>query len=394
MPSALRANITFPTRYRFGWGRRSELVAEARAAGIHRALVVTDRGVAAQPWFPALAATLADELGAEVVDGVSTNPTEPEVLEGVAAYRAHGCDGVIAIGGGSPMDAAKVVALLAGHGAGAPGDAAAFALGGDRARGIRGDAIRPIVCVPTTSGTGSELSIGAVISDPAAKVKRTLLHAGLMPRAVVADPEVTLGLPAAVTAATGLDALTHAIEALCAPGYHPMCDAIALEAARLIVRHLPRAVATPRDGDARAQLMMAASMAAVAFQKGLGLVHAMAHPLGAATGVHHGLANAVLLPLVLDVNRDAIGDACGRLLAALDAPAGAGDPVDAVIATIRALEAEVGLPATLPAPAGDLDGACGELAALAMDERLYLATNPRKVAPVEIATIYRRAFGA
>ena len=381
MTSTLRANIAFPTRYRFGWGRRAELGAEAKAAGIGTALIVTDPGVAAQPWFGELAG-----LGT-VFAAVSTNPTEAEVLAGVAGYRDGGCDGVIAIGGGSPMDAAKVIALVAGHAdvPAEPGVAAAFALGGARARSIRAERIAPLVAMPTTSGTGSEVSTGAVVTDHAAKVKRTVLHPALMPRAVVADPEVTVAMPAPVTAATGLDALTHAIEAACAPGYHPMCDAIALEAIRMIVRELPRAVARPDDPEARSHLMMAASMAAVAFQKGLGLVHAMAHPLGAASDVHHGLANAVLLPHVLEANRPAIAAPCARIAAALERDPG-GDPVDAVIAAVRELEAVIGLPATLP----DLGADVAELTRLALAERLYLATNPREVGAAEVAGIYER----
>jgi alcohol dehydrogenase class IV len=373
----LKANIAFPTRYRFGWGRRAELGAEMKAAGIGAPLIVTDPGVAAQPWMTELAG-----LGA-VFSGVSTNPTDDEVLAGLAAYHAAGCDGVVAIGGGSPMDAAKVIALLAGH----EGTAAEYALGGTRAKSIRGERIAPLIAMPTTAGTGSELSTGAVVTDHAAKVKRTVLHAGLMPRAVVADPEVTVGMPAKVTAATGLDALTHAIEAACAPGYHPMCDAIAVETVAMIVRELPRAVASPGDADARSHMMMAASMAAVAFQKGLGLVHAMAHPLGASSNVHHGLANAVLLPHVLDANRAAIAEPCRRILRGLDR-GGAGDPVDAVIEIVRGLEAEVGLPATLPGLAPDI----AELTRLALEERLYLATNPRKVSAEEVAAIYGKIF--
>jgi alcohol dehydrogenase class IV len=372
-----KANIAFPTRYRFGWGRRTELAAEIAAAGITRPLVVTDPGVAALAPIASLTA------GWPVFAGVSSNPTEDDVLAGVAAYRAGGCDGVIAIGGGSPMDAAKVIALVAGEGDAGPGITAAFALGGARARQIRADRIAPLVAVPTTSGTGSELSTAAVITDHAATVKRNLLHAGLMPRAVIADPELSVGLPPAITAATGLDALTHAIEALCAPGYHPMCDAIAIEAIALIFAHLPRAVAAGDDAEARGHLLMASGMAAVAFQKGLGLVHAMAHPLGAWADVHHGLANAVLLPHVLDVNRPAIGAACARL------GAGTGDPVDRLIGRVRDLERAIGLPAALPHPGDD---AIAALTRLALAERLFLATNPRPVGADEVAAIYARAF--
>jgi alcohol dehydrogenase class IV len=379
MPSAseLRANIAFPTRYRFGWGRRAEVGAEAKVAGIARALVVSDPGVAALPWFAAVVATIEAPV---VFAALSSNPTEAEIVAGVAAYRAHGASGVIAIGGGSAMDAGKAIALCAGHD-GAPAE---FALGGARARQIRADQVAPIVCVPTTAGTGSELSTGAVVTDPVAGIKRTMLHAALLPRAVVADPETTVGLPAKLTAATGMDALTHALEALCAPGYHPMCDAIALEALRMIATHLPRAVAHPDDAEARSHLLMASSMAAVAFQKGLGLTHAMAHPLGAVTGLHHGLANALLLPHVLTMNAPAIFEPCARLCHVLhlrDA-----DPVATIHQWVVELVDQLGLPTRAPVP-GD-EALIARLVPLAQAEKLYLATNPRPTSADEIAAIY------
>ncbi len=346
----MRVNYTFPTRYRFGWGRRVELDDEVARAGITRALVVTDRGVAAQPWFGELAR-------GEVFAFASSNPTEDDVRAGVAAYA--GCDGIVAIGGGAPMDVAKIVGLAVTH----EGALADFAVGGARVKSI--GKLPPIVCVPTTSGTGSELSTGAVIVDPAAKVKRTFLHPALMPRAVVADPELTVGLPPAITAATGMDALTHAIEALCVPSYQPMCDALAAEAIRLIDAHLVTATREPANVEARSQMMMASSLAAMAFHKGLGLCHAMAHPLGAVTGVHHGLANAVLLPHVL----------------ALNEVRGMPD----VAAIVRAC----GLPATLP-KGPDVDA----LTRLALAETFYLATNPRAVTADEIAAIYARVLSA
>jgi len=388
----LRANISFPTRYRFGWGRRAEVGAEARGAGLTRALVVTDPGVAALPWFADTVATLdAAGVASHVVSALSSNPTEVEVSAGVAAYAQHRADGVVAIGGGSAMDAGKAIALLAGHGAGTPGDVAAFALGGARARQIDGARVPPIVAVPTTAGTGSELSTGAVVTDPEAGVKRTMLHASLMPRAVVADAETTVGLPAALTAATGLDALTHALEALCAPSYHPMCDAIALETLRLIAHHLPRATAAPDDAVARGQMLMAAGMAAVAFQKGLGLCHAMAHPLGAVTGLHHGLANAVLLPHVLDVNAEAIAEPCGRLCRALGLREAT--PVASVRSWVVGLGDLVGLPAVAPLRQTPTETLIARLVPLAQAERLYLATNPTKPTADAIARAYRRALG-
>src|SRR5687767_688204 len=229
-----RANISFPTRYRFGWGRRSELAAELAAAGITKALVVSDAVVAAQPWFAPMIEAAGGAI-AGVFTAISTNPTEAEALAGLARYRELGANGVCAVGGGAAMDAGKTIALLAAVATGAfvgadaaagdsaaglePGTIATLAFGGARARSL--PAAAPIVAVPTTSGTGSELSTGAVVTDEAAGIKRTLLHASLLPRGVIADPETTVGLPPGATAATGMDALTHAIEALCAPGYHP-----------------------------------------------------------------------------------------------------------------------------------------------------------------------------
>lgn len=393
---APRANISFPTRYRLGWGRRAELAGELKIAGLAHALVVTDAGVEATPWFAPTRAAAGPAI-AGVFSAISTNPTEDEVLAGLARYRELGCDGVVAIGGGAAMDAAKAIALYAHVGAGAPGDLVTLSFGGSRARSVTGAA--PIIAIPTTAGTGSEVSPGAVIKELATGSKRTLLHPALMPQAVIADAETTVGLPAHVTAATGLDALTHAIEALCAPGYHPMCDAIALEACAMIMGRLLQAVRNPDDEAARTDLLHASSMAGVAMQKGLGLTHAMAHPLGAELGVHHGLANAVLLPIALEVNGDAAGPACARL--AHRVGLGGNDPVLAVADGVRALCREVGLPVTIPvaevvddadAP-GTLDALADRLAALALAETLFLATNPRKVAGDEIAAAYRRALG-
>lgn len=392
---APRANIGFPTRYRLGWGRRGELAGELRVAGLARALVVTDPGVEATAWFgPTVAAAGAAVIG--TFAALSTNPTEDELLAGLACYRALGADGVVAIGGGAAIDTAKAIALFAHVGAGAAGDLASLAYGGTRARAVTGAA--PIIALPTTAGTGAELSTGAVIKDGVTGSKRTLLHPALMPQAVIADPETTVGLPAHLTAATGLDALAHAIEALCAPGYHPMCDAIALEAVTMIVGRLGQAVRVPDDVGARTDLLHAAGMAAVAFQKGLGLCHAMAHPLGAELGVHHGLANAVLLPIALEVNGDAAAPACARLAARLGLAGD--DPVLAVADAVRALCRDVGLPATVPLAAvvedadapGAIDALADRLAALALTETLFLATNPRKVAGDEIAAAYRRAL--
>ncbi|HTM20236.1 MAG TPA: iron-containing alcohol dehydrogenase [Kofleriaceae bacterium] len=381
MASAPAANLNFHVRYRLGIGRRADAPREARSIGITRPLIVSDPGVAAQPWFAALADSLP---GATVFTDVRSNPVPANVDGGLAAYRAGGCDGIVLVGGGSVMDAGKAVALRAGH------DAPLFDyefLVGTRWKEIRRDRLPPMLAIPTTAGSGSELSPGLVITDPGAGVKRTLLSPFLVPTAVLADPEVTFGVPPRVTAATGMDAFTHCFEAWCAPGYNPIADGIALEGLRLVAENLPAAVRRPDDAAARSHMMMAASQAAVAFQKGLGLVHAMAHPLGAVTDIHHGLANAILLPYVVGFNRAAIGERMERLVRYLGLGAG-GDPVDAVIAWIVALRNDIGIPHRLDvAP-----GLAAELAPRAAAEKAYVGSNPRPASEAEIRGVYERAI--
>lgn len=381
------ATIDFGVHYRLGCGRRSELGKVARRTGMRRPLVVTDPGVAELPWFAeTLDTCLEAGLEVEVFDDIRSNPTLDNVELGLAQYRDSDRDGVILVGGGSVMDTGKAVALAATQPH--PLFEYEFVLG-PRYKEIDGAAVPPLVALPTTAGSGSEMSAGAVISDPAAGAKRTLLHPCLTPSAVIADPEVTYALPAHLTAGTGMDALTHALEAYVAPGYNPIADAVALEAMRLIGDHLPVACEQPSNPEARTQLMMAASMAAIAFQKGLGLVHAMAHPLGATADVHHGLANAVLLPYVLRYNRPAIEDRLVLLARHL----GLAEPAyPSVLAWVLELRQKVGIPRRLAEVEGCSDPALpGELAPLAAAEKAYLMTNPRPVDQAEIHAIYTRA---
>lgn len=296
--SALQFN--FPTTILYGPGAAIELAQrlarQSASDDERRLLLVTDPGLV----DAGLAERVSDHLteaGLTVVtySEVHGNPVEADVTGGVTAYRDAGARGIVALGGGSPMDTAKAIAVLATH----DGPLSRFddAKGGDRH--IDGALLPPIYAIPTTAGTGSEVGRAGVIICADTRVKTVVFHPGLMPRVAVLDPELTVGLPPKITAATGMDAFTHGLEAYLARGFHPMADAVALGCMELVVQHLPAAVARGEDLDARGNMLLAASMGATAFQKGLGVIHAMAHPLSTRYGVHHGLANALLMPPVL-----------------------------------------------------------------------------------------------
>ena len=299
----LTGNWSYPTAVRFGAGRISELGEACAAAGISRPLLVTDRGLARLPITGRAreimaAAGLGDALFAEV----DPNPNEINLAAGVAAYQAGGHDGVIAFGGGSGLDLGKMVAFMAGQ----TRPVWDFEDIGDWWTRADADAIAPIIAVPTTAGTGSEVGRASVITNSQTHVKKIIFHPKVLPSIVIADPELTVGMPKFITAGTGLDAFAHCVEAYSSPHYHPMSQGIALEGMRLVTTYLPRAYATPDDLEARAHMMSAAAMGATAFQKGLGAIHAMSHPVGAVFNTHHGTTNAVCMPAVLAFNADAI----------------------------------------------------------------------------------------
>lgn len=295
------ANWNYPTTIWFGNGRLAELPAACAQLGMERPLLVTDRALVDLP--PVQAAL--DALGEHphtLYSDVKGNPTGANVEGGVARYKQQACDGVIALGGGSALDAGKAIAFHAGQRL----PLWDFEDVGDNWSRADPDAIAPVCAIPTTAGTGSEVGRAAVILDEAARSKKIIFHPKMLPALVISDPTLCVGLPPTVTAWTGIDALVHAVEAYCAPGFHPMADAIAIEAIRMIAQYLPRAVARGDDLEARGQMLVAASMGATAFQKGLGSVHSVAHVLGALYDTHHGLANAVLLPYALQQNAAAI----------------------------------------------------------------------------------------
>ncbi len=308
----LTGNWNYPTAVRFGVGRASEIGAACVELGMKNPLLVTDPGLAGLPMISnAVASCEAAGIGCGVFSEIKPNPVGKNVDDGVEAYKAGDHDGVIAFGGGSGLDAAKAIALMVGQDA----DVFDFEDVGDNWTRVNADAVAPIVAVPTTSGTGSEVGRASVITDEANHVKKIIFHPTMMPSIVVADPQLTEGLPAHITAATGMDALSHNIEAYCSPFYHPMAEGIAVEGIRLVKEYLPAAVKDGSDLVARSQMMVSSTMGATAFQRGLGGMHALAHPLGALYDAHHGLLNAILMPYVLIRNRSVIEERIARLAA-------------------------------------------------------------------------------
>lgn len=328
----LRGDWLFPTETRFGAGRIAELPAALAALGMRKPLIVTDRGLAATS-IPARIAGLAP--GAAIWAGCDQNPTGEQVMEGVGAYHDHGADGVIALGGGSGLDCGKSVALLAGLG----GDLWRFAY----PRSLEVQAERspvPIIAVPTTAGTGAEVEASGIITNTAKPVKAGIVNLSMLPRLVIADPELTLSLPPNLTAWTGMDALSHNLEALLVRQFHPMADAIGAMGVKVCHEWLPRAVAAGDDIVARSYMMAAAIMGATAFVKGLGAMHALSHAIGALCNTQHGLTNAVLLVPVLEFNRPAIE----KPVAALARDLGLDASFDAYVAAARKLADGIGIP--------------------------------------------------
>jgi alcohol dehydrogenase class IV len=301
-PKSLRGNWSYPTAIRFGAGRIEELPAACAALGITRPLLITDPGLALHAVGERVLSIARAGLPTGLFADVRPNPTAADVAAGVEALRAGGHDGVIALGGGSALDAAKTIAFMVAQ----DRPLWDFEDRGDNWRRASVAGLVPVVAVPTTAGTGSEVGRAAVITNEDSHQKCIIFHPRMMPGQVVADPELTLGLPANLTAWTGIDALSHSLEALCAPGFHPLADGIATEAIRLIRRWLAVAVEDGRNLTARSYMLAAASMGAIAFQKGLGAMHALAHPIGGLLDRHHGLTIAIVMPYVLVTNRPAV----------------------------------------------------------------------------------------
>jgi len=339
--SQLNGNWNFPTPIRFGAGRIRELPQACSQLGISRPLLITDRGLAKLPMVAeALAINRAAGLPTVVFSEIRENPTGEDVENGVAAFKESGHDGVIAFGGGSALDAAKAVALMIGQ----KRPLWDFEDVEDWYTRVDPEGMVPVVAVPTTSGTGSEVGRASLIVDQASRTKKVIFHPRMLPGLVICDPELTVGMPPALTGAVGMDALSHSLEALCSPLFHPLADGIALEGMRLVSTSLERACVDGRDLDARARMMAASSMGATAFQKGLGAMHSVAHAIGGRMNVHHGTTVAVMMPYVLRFNREAIDDKMTRLAAYL----GLTDPCfDTAFDWVVSLRREAGIPHTL-----------------------------------------------
>ncbi|WP_299073855.1 iron-containing alcohol dehydrogenase [uncultured Paraglaciecola sp.] len=335
------ANWNYPTNIRNGIGRISELAEACKELGMQAPLLVTDPGLADLP-MTQHAVKICQQAGltCAIYSQIKANPTSENVAAGVAAFQQGRHDGVIAFGGGSALDAAKAVALMVGQ----DRPLWDFEDVGDNWTRVNTQGMAPVVAVPTTSGTGSEVGRASVITDQAQHLKRLIFHPKMLPSIVILDPELTVGLPPKLTAATGMDALSHALEAYCANYYHPMAEGVALEAIRLIKNHLPKAVANGSDLEARAQVMVSSTMGATAFQRGLGGMHALAHSLGALYDSHHGLLNAVLMPYVLKANCSAIEPRIERLARYLELN---DSSFDGFLQWILALRAELGIPHSL-----------------------------------------------
>jgi alcohol dehydrogenase class IV len=335
------SNWNYPTAVRFGAGRISELAAQCRQHGIQRPLLVTDAGLASAPITQAaLAALRAAGLGAQLFADIRPNPVGANLEAGVAVYRQGGHDGVVAFGGGSGLDMGKLIAFMSGQ----TRPVWDYEDIGDWWTRADPAGIAPVIAVPTTAGTGSEVGRAGVVTDESTHTKKIIFHPRMMPVVVICDPELTVGMPARITAGTGMDALSHCLEAYCAPGFHPLADGIAVEGMRLVAAALPRVVADPGDIEARAQMMAAAAMGATAFQKGLGGMHALAHPIGALCDTHHGMTNATLMPYVLNFNRAAIDERITRLAAYLQL---ARPDFDGFLQFILDLRSRIGVPHTL-----------------------------------------------
>ena len=375
----LKGNWNYPTKVWSGPGRIAELPAACAAVGITRPLLVTDAGLAG---LPMVAEALAVMKTKAIYAGVRGNPTAAHVENGLKVYRDGGHDGVVAFGGGSALDVGKAIAFMAGQ----TRPMWDFEDIGDWWTRADPKGIAPVIAVPTTAGTGSEVGRASVITNEETHEKKIIFHPKMMPEIVIADPELSVGLPAHITAATGMDAFVHCFEAYCAPGFHPLADGVALNGMVLIKDALPRAVADGSDIEARAKMLAAASMGATAFQKGLGAVHSIAHPLSAHYDTHHGLANAVLLPYLVAFNAPEIAGKMKPLARLLDLPGG---DVDAVLNWILDFRRTLTIPHTL----GEIGIPEDKAEIVGRDAFRDPSTggNPRTITEADMIRIFRAA---
>lgn len=374
------SGFAFPTPIKFGAGARRLVAAHLLDAGCRRPLIVTDRALGALPVLAEFRSHLGG-LDVAVFDGVFGNPTCSQVMAGAAAYRAHGADSIIGFGGGAALDVAKVVGVAATH----EGDILEYVWDHPAVRPIT-QALPYFVALPTTAGTGSEVGRSSVVSEDDTHIKRVVFSPKILARTVFADPELTIGLPAPVTAATGMDALTHNVESYLSPAYHPLCDGIALEGTRIAAAALETAVREPGNLKARGDMMMASMMGAIAFQKDLGAVHSCAHALGAVCDMHHGLANALMIDTVMAWNHEAVPDKFDEL-AHVCRVAGGGA---AFVPWLRDLKARVGITGGL-ATRGVQSAHLPRLVDIATADICH-QTNPRPCTAADFERLFKAAM--
>ena len=373
--------FSFPTTIHFGAGARNLLGEHLNGLGLKRPLIVTDKGLAALPLIAEISKALSTAgLVPAVYGGIWGNPTGSQVMNGAAAYKEHAADCVVGIGGGAALDVAKVVGLMATH----PGDIMEYVWDHPNMRSI----VNPLphfVALPTTSGTGSEVGRSSVVSEEVSHIKRVIFSPQILAKVVFADPELTLGLPAHVTAATGMDALTHNVESYLSPAYHPLCDGIALEGTRIAARSLVTAVREPGNLAARADMMMSSMMGAIAFQKDLGAVHSCAHALGTVCDMHHGLANALMIDTVMAFNMEAVPAKFDEL-AHIVGVAGAG----AFVPWLKALKQQIGIAPSLSV-AGVKSEHLARLVEIATADICH-QTNPRPCVATDFERLFAKAM--
>jgi len=381
--------FAFPTAILFGAGARKLVSEHLAAQGLERPLIVTDRGIAPLPLLANFAAEL-HRLDVAVYSDIGGNPVKKQVVDGVASFRKHRADSIIGLGGGAALDVAKAIALMAVH----PGDVLEYAWDHPQVRPIEHE-LPYFVALPTTAGTGSEVGRSSVISDDKTHVKKIIFSPRLLAKAVFADPELTLDLPPAITAATGMDALTHNVESYLSPAYHPLCDGIALEGARIAAKALRTAVREPHDLPARSDMLMSSMMGAIAFQKDLGAVHSCAHALSTVADLHHGLANGIMIDHVMRFNVSAASEKMAELAHAVGAAKqGKQASAEAFIDWLIALKRDLGIPAGLSAYSAKRRVTRADIPALvdvAINDTCH-QTNPRPCTREDFERIFTEAI--
>lgn len=383
MTETFQTKWNYPTEIFFGVDEIKQLCVHCQSRGIRKPLIVTDPHLAELEFFKSMLRDLDEQgVGYAVFKDVKPNPTGSNVSDGTALLKEHGCDGVVAIGGGSALDAGKAMALMVGQTL----DLFEFEDEGDNWEKVNEDGVVPCIAIPTTAGTGSEVGRASVIHDEDNQVKKIIFHPTMLPTLVIADPVLTVALPAKLTAATGIDAFVHSFEAFCAPGFHPMADGIAVEGMRLIWKWLSVAYHEPDNIRARSKMLAASSMGSTAFQKGLGAVHALAHPLGALYDKHHGLLNAILLPYVIKANQSAIESKVEYLSRCFGLPSG---DFDQFLQAILDWRAALDIPNTL-ADIGIDDSDADQVGAMAVADPSSMG-NPIPLTAEQYSQLFKAA---